>query len=297
MQPGLSATAVLAIAVACVAIACITLLIPAAPSYDPWAWLVWGREVLRGDLQTVTGPSWKPLPVLFTAPFSLFGDVAPSLWLIVARAAHLGSAAVAAAVGFRLAGRFGALATGGLILVAPEFWPSVLLGNSEGILVLCVLGAFERHLAGRSGQAFALAVAAGLIRAEAWPFLLLYAAWLVVRDPSRLRWVAPGLALLPVLWLLPELWGSGSLSRGADRALRPDPSAPAFAAHPALRVMGNMVSLMSLASFTGLGCAAVMIGLRRAPRSAVGPVLGLAAVGVAWVGLVAVMTEFGFSGI
>ena len=43
-------------------------------------------------LNTVDGPSWKPLPVLFTAPFSLFGDdAAPALWLLVARGGSLGA--------------------------------------------------------------------------------------------------------------------------------------------------------------------------------------------------------------
>ena len=40
------------------------------PTYDPWAWIIWGREVAHLDLVTTTGPSWKPLPVIFTTPFS-----------------------------------------------------------------------------------------------------------------------------------------------------------------------------------------------------------------------------------
>ena len=65
----------------------LTFLIPSAPTYDPWAWIIWGREVAHLDLVTQTGPSWKPLPVLFTTPFSLAGDDgAPLLWLTVARA-------------------------------------------------------------------------------------------------------------------------------------------------------------------------------------------------------------------
>jgi len=30
---------------ACLALAGISLLLPSEPSYDPWAWLVWGREL------------------------------------------------------------------------------------------------------------------------------------------------------------------------------------------------------------------------------------------------------------
>ena len=57
---------------------------PSVPTYDPWAWIIWGREITHLDLNTVSGPSWKPLPVLFTTPFALFGDdAAPALWLLI----------------------------------------------------------------------------------------------------------------------------------------------------------------------------------------------------------------------
>ena len=59
---------------ACVALAALSLIGPSTPTYDPWAWIIWGREVMHLDLATTDGPSWKPLPILFTAPFSLVGD-------------------------------------------------------------------------------------------------------------------------------------------------------------------------------------------------------------------------------
>src|SRR4051795_8462136 len=74
-------------AAACVVVAAVSLLVAHNPTYDPTAWLIWGREIVHGDLVTVSGPSWKPLPVLFTTPFTLLGDtLAPLLWLVVARA-------------------------------------------------------------------------------------------------------------------------------------------------------------------------------------------------------------------
>ena len=66
-------------------IAALSLLIPSTPSYDPWAWLVWGHEIIHLDLHTTGGPSWKPLPMLFTTVFALFGKAQPDLWLIIAR--------------------------------------------------------------------------------------------------------------------------------------------------------------------------------------------------------------------
>src|SRR5256714_6842134 len=76
----------LVLAGAALAIAALSLLIPSTPSYDPWAWLVWGREVAHLDLHTTGGPTWKPLPVIFTTVFSLSGNASPDLWLVVARA-------------------------------------------------------------------------------------------------------------------------------------------------------------------------------------------------------------------
>ena len=64
---------------ACLALAALTLLEPSAPTYDPWAWIIWGREVTRLGLDTAGGPSWKPLSVVFTTVFALFGSAAPAL--------------------------------------------------------------------------------------------------------------------------------------------------------------------------------------------------------------------------
>ena len=38
-------------------IGALSLLIPSTPSYDPWAWLVWGREIVHLNLHTTGGPS------------------------------------------------------------------------------------------------------------------------------------------------------------------------------------------------------------------------------------------------
>nr|MDQ3725582.1 hypothetical protein [Actinomycetota bacterium] len=71
--------------VAALALAAASLALPFYPVYDPWAWLVWGRELVHGGLETAAGPSWKPLPVLTCAPLSLLGDAGPKAWLLIAR--------------------------------------------------------------------------------------------------------------------------------------------------------------------------------------------------------------------
>src|SRR3954468_1397607 len=92
------------IAGSCLVVSALSLLGPHAPTYDPWAWLIWGRQIASGHLDTVAGPSWKPLPVIFTSLFSLVHSAwSPDLWLVVARAAGLLSLLLAFRLGRRLA--------------------------------------------------------------------------------------------------------------------------------------------------------------------------------------------------
>jgi len=283
------------VAAGVLSIAALSLLLPSAPTYDPWSWIIWGREITALDLNTVDGPSWKPLPVLFTTVFALFGDAsAPDLWLLVARAGALAGVVAAFALVRRVGGgAAGATVAAAALAFAPWTVRTAALGNSEGLMVACVLGAVERHLAGRRGQAFALAVGAGLLRPEAWPFLGLYAAWLVWRDRSRLLQAALGLALIPLLWFPPELWGSGNLMRASDRAQEPNPNSPAFADSPSLAVLRLANEMMTVPGWIGL---AALVGAAVWQRRRPGAVAGLMALAVAWLALVALMTERGFSG-
>src|SRR4051812_49792069 len=65
----------------------------------------------------MSGSSWKPLPVLFTAPFSVFGDAAPQLWILVVRAGALLAVLFAFRVASRLAGTAARGGGGGAPLV------------------------------------------------------------------------------------------------------------------------------------------------------------------------------------
>ncbi len=224
---------------ACVALAGLSLLAPWSPTYDPWAWLVWGREVSGLELDTTAGPAWKPLPVLTTTVLAPLGDAAPALWLLLARAGGLLALVLAFRLAARLAGGAGRWFAGAVaalgLLATTGFLRGVAGGSSEGILIALLLLALDRHLDGRRGQAFGLGVAASLLRPEVWPFLAVYAVWLWRRDPGSRMPVAAGLTFVPVLWLAPELWGSGDLLRSSERALVPNPGQPALADHPAAR--------------------------------------------------------------
>jgi hypothetical protein len=286
----------------CLALAAISLLFPSTPTYDPWAWILWGREITQLDLVTEGGPSWKPFPMLFTIPFSIFGqDLAPYLWLVVARAGGLFGCVMAYRMASRLigGGMYGAVAGVCAFLAlfsSNKFVRDSALGNSEPMLAGIVLWAFERHLDGRRDHALYLGFLAALLRPEAWPFLGLYGLWLWFSDP-RLRLRLVGLAaLIPAVWFLPEWWGSGDPFRAGARANAPNPGSAAFADSPAVELVQRFMSVtiapVELGTVIAVGFAALMWHRHRRE----GTTLALTAFGLSWFLLVAAMTEAGFAG-
>lgn len=277
---------------ACVLIAALTLLLPSAPTYDPWSWIIWGREIAHLDLVTTRGPSWKPLPVAFTTVFSLFGSWSPDLWLVVARAGAIAACVLAFRIARSLGGGIvGGVAAAAALAIAPWWIRSGALGNSEGLLVALVFGAIDREIAGDRRFAFWLAVGAGLLRPEVWPFLGLYG--LFVMYTKAYSWkvvVGVGVAVLAV-WTLPEWWGSGDLLRAAHRAKDVNAGAPTYADNPAREVLHDAGLMLTTPLIVGLLCCGVMVMVRKNRVLAV-----MIAMSVAWLGLVAYMTSDGFSG-
>ena len=277
---------------ACLGLAALAHYLPAGPTYDPWAWITWGREIGEWNLDTRTGPSWKPLPVLFTTPFALAGDeAAPELWLVVAQAGGL----LAFAFTYRLAARLagwpaGLIAAGGLVL-ADEFIRNFARGNSEGLLVGLCLWAIERHLDGRRRDAFLLGVAAGLLRPELWPFLLLYGLWLIWSEPRTRVLVLGCGALTVVAWLVPEYLGSGDFMRAAARAREPNPDSAAFADFPFWETFRRSASVLMVPLLLG---AAIAVARAWRARDRVRLILG--GVAAALMVAVAAMTQAGFAG-
>ena len=207
----------------------------------------------------------------------------------------------------RLANRTAGVVAAVALAAMPWWLRNGAMGNSEGIMVALVLGAALCHLQGRKGWAFTLAIGAGLLRPEAWPFLGLYALLLLWEDRARLKWIAGGLAALPVLWFAPEYWGSGNAFRASDRAQHPRPDSPAFADHPALEVIKDAVGLVPVVAVVFAVVAFALAGVvvarrgagvaaRLADRRSAIAVLVLGVLAVAWIGLVAAMTVRGFSG-
>ncbi|HEY1516123.1 MAG TPA: hypothetical protein VGF91_06870 [Solirubrobacteraceae bacterium] len=245
------------LAVVALLIAALSLLIPSTPSYDPWAWLVWGKEIVHLDLHTTGGPSWKPLPMLFTTVFGVFGKAQPDLWLIIART----GAVMAVVMVFKLAWRLtrdlvvgtaepagssrrlamippllaGLIAAGSLIN-SGGFISNNALGYSEGLATALGLIAVDSYMDGSRQRAFVFGFFAALDRPELWFFWGPYGLYLFWRDPGARKLVVGLFALIPVLWFLPELWGSGHLLRGVTRAQHPRSNSAAFTKCPVCTV-------------------------------------------------------------
>jgi hypothetical protein len=320
-------------AIAALVLAALSLLFPSTPSYDPWAWLVWGREILHINLQTTGGPSWKPLPVLFTTVFSIFGKAEPDLWLVVARAGALVAVAMVFRLSYRLTrelgsrfteaprdlGRFSvqapALLAGLIAALALAFSGGFIsdnaLGYSEGLMTALVLIAVEFHLDGKSRHAFAIGFFAALDRPEIWLFWGPYGLWLWWRDPGARRLVLGLFALIPVLWFLPEYWGSGHFLRGVNRAQHPRSNSPAFAKCPFCTELVHhawptILDRIKVIAAVLIGVAGVDLWLRwrRRAAAAIAPARDRAeaaamfagVLGIAWFVVIGVMTQIGFSG-
>ena len=322
------------LAAAALAVAAVSLLIPSTPSYDPWSWLVWGREILHGGLHTPGGPTWKPLPVIFTTVLALFGHLQPDLWLVIARAGATLTIFMVFKLAFRMTwwlqdagadsagsgtsrlGRFGPALVAGLIAAVSlaltgEFLDASALGYSEGLMVAATLIALERHVDGHYRQAFAVGFVAALDRPEVWIFWGPYGLWLMWKDPGA-RAMVIGLGVLTLLlWFVPQKLGGGSFTSGISRAHHPRSNSAAFASCPfctELKDHAWPLVLLRIKIAAAVGVLLAVVGLGRGMRTRPGwrltslreralLVLVLSGVfGVAWWVIVAVETQAGFSG-
>lgn len=275
-----------------------SLALPFYPVYDPWAWLVWGRELLDGGLETAAGPSWKPLPVLIDAPLSLLGDAAPKAWLLVARTGWLCAPLLAGLLAWRLTGegagrwRWAAalVAAGSVALTGDAFTPPLRQftgGLSEPLLVALVLGAIWAALDERPGVVLALGTAAALLRPETWPFLALW-AYFATRERPRLRFAAIAAAvLIPAAWVVPDLIGAGTPIEGPSTA-----RAGGIEPIDALEVLGRALAAPLAAAWIG-----VALLLWRGREELDRPLAILLAGAGAYVLLVALMAVGGFAGL
>ncbi len=318
------------------AIGALSLLIPSTPSYDAWSWLVWSRQIIHGHL-TITsgGTSWKPLPMIFTIPFALFGKAAPYLWLVVARAGALSAVAMVFRLAYRLTRRVGglfgdadtglgrmttaapALLAGAIAAVALAlsasggFVSSNALGYSEGLATALLLISIDRHLDGQPRQAFVVGFLVALDRPEIWLFWGPYGLWLFWRDRGARVLVAALFALIPIVWFLPVYLGCGSFSCSVNRATHPRSNSLAFASNPFVAELKRaawptmLLRIKVVAALLVVAVAGILwrtyrraglAGLRTERGQARLAAALVGVGGLAWFVVIAIMTQAGFSG-
>jgi hypothetical protein len=263
------------------------LVVAPAPSYDPWSWLLWGREVTRLELSTLEGPAFKPLPVAVCALLAPLGGAAPVVWVLVART----GAVLAVCLGFRL-GRDLAGTTAGVLAAAGValcggFLGYAASGAETGWTIALALAGIAAWRAGRVHAALACGIGCALLRVEAWPFLLAAGIVLWRRRPQDRPLLVVCALAVPALWFVPEWLGSGDLLRSGARARVPNPGQPATEAVPALAALREAAALPLWPLW--IGAIACALPAARGAR----PILYA---GLAWIALVALMAQAGFSG-
>jgi hypothetical protein len=250
-------------------------LLPTIPSYDPWSWIVWGREITDPHMNFVIsgGPSWKPLPLVFTTIWGAFGGAAPTLWVITARIGGLLGLVAAWRLAYRLTrgtpdqpgGRIPAILAAAVavigILLTQDWFYYFLHGTSETVLIGCTLWIVDRLIEGKRIQAFVLIVCATWIRPEWVPLELLYIVWLVWRDPAcrrpaMLAMFAIGVLSFPIAWFVPPWIGSGHPFLAAQHAALYNGN---LGPHPFIAVNSRGVNDQVL-PILAFGIAGVVIG-------------------------------------
>ena len=182
-----------------------------SPAYDAYGWLVWGHQTLRSSLNLNSAPSWKPLPFLFTLPYSLLGkQTAFWLWVYTAVTAAFAAPVFAGRCAYWLvcapgARRWPALvaavAAGAGVLGILGYWHFILIAYADPMMVALALAAIDCHLCGRRRAAWVMVVLLALGRPEAWPLGALYGVWTWRTMPSMRRFVMGGALIVPLLWV------------------------------------------------------------------------------------------------
>ncbi|MEI7890127.1 MAG: hypothetical protein WCI34_07435, partial [Actinomycetes bacterium] len=270
-------------------------------TYDPAAWVVWAAELPHRTMGLGSGPSWKPFPVLVTAPFALVSwNFGGNAWLVIVRTSCL----VTTVLLWRMASRTvdsanrpwsaePAALTAGLIAATipwlnPSWLQFALAGASEPVMMALLLCAVEAHLAQHRRVGVLLGVAAGLIRPEVWLMLAIYGLWLIRKDTLRaVPLLVVGAAVQLAGWLgIPWLAGSDPLQ----------------ATHRARVYVDQAVSVDEflrrvLAELSWPAWTLIAFGVVASFRIGGNLLRVFTAAGLGWLGVSIVMTEAGYSGI
>jgi len=181
---------------------------PTYPNYDSLYSLIWGREILDGDLpsfEVYRGPTEHPLALVFGALMSIFGEGGDRLMVFATLASFVALVAGLyrlAAVAFTpLVG----VIAGALLISRFDFAFLAARGYIDIPYLAFVVwaAALEAGQRRRGTPVFVLLTLAGLMRPEAWLLVGLYWLWYVWprTTPWRTRILTAALAAVgPVVW-------------------------------------------------------------------------------------------------
>jgi hypothetical protein len=212
------------------------------PSFDAYGWLVWGYQTIHGSLDLGGAPSWKPMPLLFTAPFAIFGHYELRLWMVTCVAVSLAGAVFAGRIAFRLTGGIAAIAdedpirraapivaaifAGAAVLGIEDYMHYVLSVQTDPMLTTFCLAGIDMFLLGRYRWTLLFGLLAALGRPEVWPFLAIFMIWGWLKLP-KLRWMIVGaVAVIAFMWFgIPWITNgrpniSGELAKLSPRVLK-----------------------------------------------------------------------------
>lgn len=179
------------------------------PGYDPYGWLDWGYQSLRGTLDLGGAPSWKPFTYIFTLPFSLFGHYALWLWMFTSVAVSLSGALFGGRIAYRVIAResdsrWPAIAAGvvggAAVLGIQQYFHYLLSNQSDSMLVSVGLAAIDCALCGRYRWAYWLGILGSLGRPEFWPPVVLFTLWAWRAQPRMRKMLVAGPVLVAFLW-------------------------------------------------------------------------------------------------
>jgi hypothetical protein len=283
----------------CLALGLLSLLVlPLDIAYDPWSWLIWGREIIHLDLNTRSAAtSVKPLPMVFTTLFAPFGGASPYLWLAVSRAAAL----LAIALTYQLASRLGGIGAGlvaaiGLAISDEYLGYLFMAGMSEPMAAAMLVATVDSLVIGRRRAALGFLIATALLRPEAWFFLIAYCLWLGRDASTRQRVILAAVALgTPASWFILDWFGSREISRSANAATHQSQGGPLLANHPGIATFKETWHLMS-GPYEVLFIAGMLVAIWKWARGD-GPttVLWVGLTALAWVVIAAAMAQGRFA--
>jgi hypothetical protein len=196
-----------------------------SPGYDPYGWLVWGYQGIRGTLSLAGAPSWKPVTFIFTLPYSIFGHYSYWLWVTTSATISFGGPVVAGRVAYRIvrprssviwpaviAALFAAIA---LFMVTTDDTGSispyahyVLSYQSDAMLVTFFLLAIDAFISGKYRWTHTWLLMVSLGRPEGWVVLGPFAVWAWFKHPEMRKLIIVELVVIPILWFgIPVICG------------------------------------------------------------------------------------------